>query len=266
VKRSPLAVIVIASVLVLPAAAHASTPVDRHLAHGRAALADAHRAALAGHSRATADAASAAARSGHRAKRAASRIHSRTRRASALKQVAAFDDDSLGLFASVLDRAPVSTQDDVGQALGDAVDARRQVIDLLTELLPGLPEDVQSQIADAISNFESDGDIDALLQALASGDLTDQVSQLVSQLVDELSGDLNDLMDQLTAIEAQLPPDQAAALAATIADLQAALAGAGDTLNQLLAEILLGGGDLDSLCALVTQLQVTLPIDICPAA
>jgi hypothetical protein len=30
--------------------------------------------------------------------------------------------------------------------------------------------------------------------------------------------------------------------------------------------MLLGGGDLDSLCALVTQLQVTLPIDICPAA
>jgi DNA repair exonuclease SbcCD ATPase subunit len=265
VNRARLAVIVIASFLALPAIAHASNPVRRHLAAGRAALAEARHAALAGHAQATSADAAKSARSGRFARRAANRLHSKPKRAKALKRVAAFDDDSLDTFAAIIDEAPPSTQDEVGDALDGAAGAREQVIGLLTELLPDLPEDVQAQIADAISSFESDGDIDALLQALASGELTDQASQLVTQLVDELSGDLNDLMDQLAALEAELPTDQAAALEAAIADLQTALDGAGETLDQVLEEILLGGGDLSALCGLVTQLQVTLPIDVCPA-
>lgn len=138
----------------------------------------------------------------------------------------------------------------------------------LTQLAVGLPEPLRSELLDAVAGFESDGDIQALLDALASGDLTGSVQELVTQQLDDLSTELNDLLDQFQTFAGQLPPDEAAQLEQAIALLRAELASAGSSLEDLIVAILAGlpEGDLGSLCELLGQLPVQLPIDFCPAS
>jgi hypothetical protein len=267
VRSARLLAIAVALVLVAPAVAQASSPVSRHLADARSALAAARGAALDGRGPAVSNHVTQALHSARLARKAANALASRKDRARALQQVAAFDDAGLGAFAGLLDRVPVSVQDEVAQGLADSAAARQQVVDLLTQLAVDLPEPMRSELLDAVAGFESDGDIQALLDALASGDLTGSVQELVTQQLDDLSTELNDLLDEFQTFAGQLPPDEAAQLQQAIALLRAELADAGSSLEDLLVAILAGlpQGDLGSLCELLGQLPVQLPIDFCPA-
>jgi hypothetical protein len=236
------------SLLIAPAVANAS-PTGHQLAAARDALHAARSSALAGNASSTASYAHAALRHSNRAERAAKDLTNRSKRAEALTKVAAFDDQSFGTFIALLDQVPASVQDEVAQALAQSGVSEGQVIDLLTQLANNLPEPARTDVLEAITKFESDGDVQALIDVLTSGDVVSSVQSYLQEQLGSILDQVNGILAHLDAMADQLPPDAAAQVHQAIAMIESQLGSLQSLFNSL--------PGLGSLCDLI-------PLPICP--
>ena len=161
------------------------------------------------------------------------RVHA----AHALVSVAGQYDQLVGKFTALLDDVTANVQPLIAQALALSGDAQTRIVTMLTKLAEQLPEPVAQTVLDAIEQFQTDGDIEALIAALSSDEVIDSVKGILSEHLDGMFADLQGLVDRLGEIDPEL--------AGIVGGILDSLHGLIDQVNDLVSHLfdgLLGGG------------------------
>jgi hypothetical protein len=270
IRRTALA-LSITALFALPAAAQAN--VGGQLSSASGSLGDAIAAAKHGDVSGFKAAAKANRHAIARAGREARHAHSATKRAKLLRKVAAASDRSVDRFADLVDLVPADLQAPLVDFVGVSADMRQHFTDLLLSLAEQLPEPVRTEVINAVTQFQADGEIDALFEALASDDVLNGVKDLIQAQIEELSTHLDDLLGSLEGLTDMLPPGAADAIDHAISMIEDHLGQISDLIDQLLSGFggggfgfggggfgFLGGFGGGSFCDLLGMFPIPLPI------
>ena len=254
-------VLSISALLAVPAVVEAS--VGDQLSKASASLDRAISAAKRGDAAAFQVAAKANRRSTAKAGRQARKAGSAAKRARLLRQVAAASDRSIDRFADLIDLVPADLQAPLIDGVAIAAEMRQHFVEMLLGLAEQLPEPARTEVINAVTRFQADGEIDALLEALASDDVIDGVKDLIQAQIESLSAHLDDLLGDFEDLTGILPPGAGDALDQAISMIESHLGEVSDLIDQLLSGF--GGEDLGgfgggSFCDLLGIFPIPIPV------
>jgi len=115
--------------------------------------------------------------------------------------------DLVALVSQLVDQVQGSIQQALASALPGSVNASGQLLDILNQLLPLVPDAVRPQLAAAIAQLTADGTtaLSPMQNALAGGTLPVDIAQIVSTAMQAVTSALDTAMNQIAAIVPTLP-------------------------------------------------------------
>jgi hypothetical protein len=164
--------------------------------------------------------------------------------------VAAHSDRSVDKFAGLIDVVPVDVQALVVDNLEVSAGMREHLVEMLLGLAETLPEPARTQVIAAVTQFQTDGEIEALFEALASDEVLNAVKAMIAEQIESISAHLDDVLAQLEGLGGILPPGAGAGIEHAISMIEGHLAHIGDLIGGLLDGLggdgggFLGGGGL----------------------
>jgi hypothetical protein len=230
----------IAAFFAVPAVAHAG--VGGQISNASDALGEAVRAAKQGNVPAFRAAARANRTATATAVRKARKARGKARRAKLMRQVAGHSDRSIDKFAGLIDVVPVEIQALVVDNLEVSAAMRERLVEMLLGLAETLPEPARTQVIEAITQFQTDGEIEALFEALASEEVLNSVKEMIAAQIEAISAQLDDVLSHLEGLTGVLPPGAGAGIEQAISMIEGHLAHIGDLIGGLLDGFGGGGG------------------------
>jgi hypothetical protein len=203
-----------------------------------------------------------------KAERAARKANGKAKKAKLMRRVADQYDDNLDEYADLIGWVPTDLQMPVADAAAISADARARVVEFLTHIAEFLPEPGRTAVLNAITAFETDGDLEALLQAFASDDVIGSVKTVILDTIGEIGTHITDLLGSLESLTGTLPPGAADAINMAIGMIENTLGQVSGLIDGLFSGFGgeggffggFGGFGLGSLCDVLGGLPIPLPI------